>query len=44
MDERNAKKIREAKRLRDVPPEVTLAMGFELMKFARDLSEAAERA
>lgn len=44
MDGRAAKKRREAESLRDVPPEVTLHMGFQLMQFARDLSEAAKRA
>lgn len=43
-DARRRKKIQEWTRLRDVPPEVTLTMGFDLMTFARDLREAADRA
>lgn len=39
-----AKKRREAERLRDVSHEETLAMGFQLMRFPRDLAEAANRA
>jgi hypothetical protein len=38
------KKRREAEALRAVPPERTLEMGFSLMRFARDLPEAAARA
>lgn len=44
MDERIAKKIREAEMLRDVPPSVTLRMGFSLMDFSRRLAEATIRA
>ena len=42
--EREEKKIREARRLRDVPPERTLAMAFELVRATRALLEAAEHA
>lgn len=44
MDERAAKKRREAERLRDVAPAESLAMGFSLMRFARRLAEAGDRA
>lgn len=43
-DDRVAKKIREARALHDVPPERTLEMGFGMMVFAREFSEAADRA
>jgi hypothetical protein len=43
-EDRLAKKLREAQRLRDVAPGTSLEMGFGLMAFARELSEAAERA
>lgn len=41
---RQAKKDREAKRLRGVPPQDTLAIGFDLVRFGRRLQEAAEDA
>lgn len=46
MDEtaRRLKKRREAERLRDVPPERTLEMGFEMMEFVRKLAKAADDA
>lgn len=34
------KKYREAARLRDVPPETTIRMGFAMMRFGRKLHEA----
>ena len=36
------KKRREAERLRDVPPETTIRMGFAMMRFGRKLHEAGE--
>lgn len=42
--DRLAKKAREAERLRGVPPERTLQMGFDLLRATRKLSEAADRA
>jgi hypothetical protein len=44
VDPRPSKKVREAERLRDVSPEETLLMGFQLIRFAHDLAEAADRA
>ena len=41
---RAVKKRREAERLRDVPPEETVRMGFQLMELGRRLREAADRA
>lgn len=38
------KKVQEARRLRDVPPEESLRLGFSLIRFARRVSEAADRA
>lgn len=38
------KKVEEARRLRDVPPEESLRLGFSLIRFARRVSEAADRA
>jgi hypothetical protein len=43
-EEREAKKVREAQRLRGAPPSQTLEMAFQLMGFVRELAEAAERA
>ncbi len=37
------KKYREAARLRDVPPETTIRMGFAMMRFGRKLHEAGRR-
>lgn len=42
--ERRLKKRREAERLRGVPPERTLEMGFSLTNFGRDLAAAARLA
>jgi hypothetical protein len=42
--ERQAKKVREAERLRAIPPERTLQMGFDLVRATRKLAEAADRA
>jgi hypothetical protein len=42
--ERVRKKIREAALLRNVSPEESLRLGFSLHRFARRLSEAADRA
>lgn len=42
MDQR--KKDAEALRLRGVPPEETLRMGFSLVRFARHVHEAGRRA
>lgn len=44
MQWRTEKKIREARRLADVPPEETLRMGFSLCRFTVRLREAAARA
>jgi len=41
---RRLKKRREAERLRDLSPARTLAMGFSLSNFGRDLSAAASHA
>lgn len=41
---RRLKKIDEAKRLRALSPSETLEMGFDLMTFAREFAEAADRA
>ena len=43
-DERRRKKLREARMLRDVPPAESLEMGFSMIRFARELAEAADRA
>ena len=42
--ERLAKKKREAMMLRDLGPAETLAMGFDLIEFARAFAGAADRA
>lgn len=42
--ERQAKKVREAERLRAVPPERTLQMAFDLVRVTKKLAEAADRA
>jgi len=42
--ERRLKKRRESERLRALPPERTLEMGFSLTNFARELAAAADRA
>ena len=39
--ERAQKKVREAGRLRNVPPERTLQMAFDLLRMTRALNEAA---
>lgn len=41
---RASKKIREARRLRDVPPERTLQMAFDLIRVTRELNGAADDA
>lgn len=38
------KKLREARLLRDVSPEDSLEMGFQMIRFARRLAEATDRA
>lgn len=38
------KKILEAERMRSIPVQRSLDMGFELIAFAREFNEAAERA
>lgn len=43
-EERVRKKVREARMLRDVSPEESLRLGFSLIRFARRVSEAADRA
>ena len=42
--ERFAKRVRNAALLRDVPPERSLEMAFQLIRSARKLGEAADRA
>lgn len=42
--EREAKKVREAERLRALSSAETLEMGFQLMWFAKEVAEGAERA
>lgn len=43
-DARFAKKVRDAALLRDVPARRSVEMAFELVRFARELNEAADLA
>ena len=42
--ERARKKVREAALLRDVPPERTLQMAFDLIRMTRAINEATQDA